>query len=90
MNTQHGLHVVGEWARSRTGLVTIALLALAGFVLIMEHYAHIVGLLPFALLLLCPLMMLFMHGGHGDHSGHDQHHETNSHAESHTHHQDGL
>lgn len=67
MNTQHGLHGVGEWARSRTGLVTIALLAIAAFFLIVEHYAHVFGLLPFALVLLCPLMMLFMHGGHGSH-----------------------
>lgn len=70
MDTQHGLHGVGEWARSRTGLVTIALMAIAGFFLVVEHYAHVFGLLPFALLLLCPLLMLFMHGGHGDHAGH--------------------
>jgi len=31
----------------------------------------IAGLLPFAVLLLCPLMMIGMMGGHG-HGGHDQ------------------
>ncbi len=33
-------------------------------------------LLPFAILLLCPLMMLFMHGSHGHSSdrSHAQHH----------------
>lgn len=36
------------------------------------------GLLPFAVLLLCPLMMLFMHGnhGHGGDQSHAQHHST--------------
>lgn len=67
MNTQDRLQGIGAWAHSRTGLVTIALLAIVGFFLVVEHYAHIFGLLPFALLLLCPLMMLFMHGGHGSH-----------------------
>lgn len=68
MNTQDRVQGIGVWARSRTGLVTIALLAIAGFFLVVEHYAHVFGLLPFALLLLCPLMMLFMHGGHQGHS----------------------
>jgi len=70
MNTQDRMQGIGEWARSRTGLVTIALLAIAGFFLVVEHYAHVFGLLPFALLLLCPLLMQFMHGGQGDHAGH--------------------
>ncbi len=36
----------------------------------------ILAFLPYALLfLLCPLMMLFMHRGHGGaHDGHSQHH----------------
>ena len=29
------------------------------------------ALLPFALLMLCPLMHLFMHGGHGSHGTHN-------------------
>jgi len=33
-----------------------------------EHEVHILGALPYLLLLLCPLMHLFMHGGgHGLH-----------------------
>ncbi len=32
------------------------------------------GLLPFAVFLICPLMMIFMmRGMHGDHGGHDGH-----------------
>ena len=34
------------------------------------------ALLPFALLMLCPLMHLFMHGGHGSHGTHGSHGET--------------
>ena len=38
-----------------------------GFFLFAEHRAHLFGFLPYTLLLLCPLMHLFMHGGHGGH-----------------------
>ena len=39
-------------------------LAIAAFFLWEEHKAHILGMLPYVLLLLCPLLHLF-HGGHG-------------------------
>lgn len=39
--------------------------AIAGFFLLSEHQAHLYGILPFALLLACPLMHIFMHSGHG-------------------------
>jgi hypothetical protein len=35
------------------------------FYLITEHQAHLMGALPYLLLLACPLMHLFMHHGHG-------------------------
>ncbi len=53
--------------RSRTGIVLIAFLAIAAFFLTTEHRAHVFGALPFALLLACPLLHIFMHGGHGGH-----------------------
>jgi heme/copper-type cytochrome/quinol oxidase subunit 4 len=59
----------GEFLGSRTGLVLIIFLGIAAFFLVTEHTAHLYGVLPFALLLLCPLMHLFMHGGHGGHGG---------------------
>jgi hypothetical protein len=73
------------WWRTRSGVVLIGFLAVAGFFLWTEHRAHVLGFLPYALLLACPLMHLFMHGGHGHGSGHgdagtdrqpdkDQHH----------------
>ena len=46
-------------------------LAIATFFLWEEHQAHILGVLPYVLLLLCPLIHLFMHRGHGSHdAGH--------------------
>lgn len=54
-------------------------LAIAAFFLWEEHRAHILGFLPYGLLLLCPIIHLFMHRGHGahgtppsEHEGHDQ------------------
>ena len=36
-----------------------------GFFLWTEHRAHLLGALPYLLLLACPAMHLFMHHGHG-------------------------
>ncbi|MEA1672026.1 DUF2933 domain-containing protein [Nitrospirillum sp. BR 11163] len=61
------------WWKTRTGIVLLGFAAVAAFFLFTEHRAHVFGLLPYLLLLACPLMHLFMHHGHGghDHSGHD-------------------
>ena len=40
------------------------ILAIAAFFIISEHWLHLVVILPWLLILLCPLMHLFMHGGH--------------------------
>lgn len=55
--------------------ILIAFLAIAAFFLFSEHRAHLLGALPFLLLLACPLMHLFMHHGHGEHGSHDEHSE---------------
>jgi hypothetical protein len=52
-------------------------LAIAGFFLVTEHTAHLLGALPYLLLLACPLMHVFMHGRHGHHS--HQHHGNHDH-----------
>ena len=64
-----------RWYQSRLTWVLLGLIAIGGFFLLTGHTAHVLGLLPYALFLLCPLMMLFMmHGGHGGHGGsNDQH-----------------
>ena len=41
-----------------------------GFFLLTEHTAHVFGVLPWLLILACPLMHIFMH--HGRHGGHGQ------------------
>ena len=46
----------------------IVILGIAAFFLIGEHWVHLAGILPWFLILLCPLMHLFMHGGHGGHN----------------------
>jgi hypothetical protein len=60
------------WWRSKAGIVLLGFLAVAGFFLVTEHTAHVFGALPWLLVLACPLMHLFMHGGHG-HGGHGGH-----------------
>lgn len=49
----------GKWA-------LIGFLLVAGFFLWTEHRAHLLGALPYLLVLACPLMHLFHHG-HGQH-----------------------
>ena len=57
-------------SRHALGLLVIG--GVAGYFLLTEHLAHVVGALPYLLLLACPLMHVLMHGGHGHHHGHHQ------------------
>ena len=48
--------------------VAFGIFALVGaFFLVAEHRAHVLPFLPWLLLAACPLMHIFMHGGHGGH-----------------------
>lgn len=47
------------------GLAAIVLIGVAGYYLLAEHRAHFFAALPWLILLLCPLMHVFMHSGHG-------------------------
>lgn len=70
-HSQHQQPQTGDGKISRAKWVLLAFIAVAAYFLITEHRAHLSGLLyflPFLLLLACPLMHLFMHGGHGHHS----------------------
>lgn len=52
----------------RAKWVVVAFAAIAAYFLITEHGAHLSGYLyylPFLLVLACPLLHMFMHGGHG-------------------------
>jgi len=66
----------GGFFRSRSGIIFILFLGIAGFFLWTEHRAHLFSFLPFLLLLACPIMHLFHHGGHGGHR-HDGEQEDN-------------
>ena len=50
---------------SRAGLVLVGFLVIAGALLFTEHRAHVLGASLWLLILACPLMHFFMHGGHG-------------------------
>lgn len=57
---------------SGTKLALLGFLIVGGFFLVAEHRAHLFGILPLLLLLLaCPLLHRFLHGGHGGHGRND-------------------
>jgi hypothetical protein len=49
---------------------------IAAYMLVSEHQAHFIQALPYLLLLACPLLHLFMHGGHGSRGGHGHRHDS--------------
>ena len=56
---------------SRPRLVLLGFAGVAAFFLLSEHRAHLIGWLPWLILLACPLMHVFMHRGHGKGHSHD-------------------
>jgi hypothetical protein len=62
--------------KSKSNISLIVFMVIAAAFLVSEHRAHIVGWIPYwpyLFLLACPLMHLFMHGGHGHgHHGSDE------------------
>jgi hypothetical protein len=69
----HATHAHGksEQSDNRWKWALAGFLAVAVFFLWTEHRAHLLGALPYLLILACPLMHLFHHGGHG-HATHQQ------------------
>lgn len=61
----------GKFWQSRTGVVLVVFLAVAGLLLTYEHRIHVFTGYGFliGLLALCFGMHFFMHGGHGGHGG---------------------
>ncbi len=68
-NHEHGLR---DWLCSRTGIATLVAVAVLGFLIYEGHGMHLLGLLPYLLILSCPLIHIFMHGWHHHHSGDDE------------------
>ncbi|MBK8069391.1 MAG: DUF2933 domain-containing protein [Rhodanobacteraceae bacterium] len=50
-------------------MVGLSAALVIAFVVLREHWGHVLGALPYLLLLACPLLHLFH--GHGDHAHHD-------------------
>jgi len=68
MSHQHERHDSPQnfWA-SRYAIGLLVFGGVAAYFLLTEHLAHVLGALPYLLLLACPLMHVFMHRGHGHH-----------------------
>lgn len=69
---EHTHHTPGPqasmpWYRTWTGLACLGAAALAAVYLSLVHVDHVLDAFPLLVLLLCPLMHVFMHGGHGGH-----------------------
>lgn len=58
-----------SFLKSPVGVALAMVAVIAAFFVLREHWAHVLGNLPYVLLLACPLMHLFGHG-HGRHGGH--------------------
>ena len=69
-HSDHSRNGVTDWIFSRTGVATVVAISIMGFLIYTGHSAHLFGALPFLLILACPLMHIFMHGGHGSHHDH--------------------
>ena len=52
------------------GILLLAAAVAIGAYLVIWHGAHVAVALPFLVLLACPFMHFFMHGGHGHHQRH--------------------
>jgi hypothetical protein len=61
----------GQGWRRFVSIVMVGVFAFGVALLASQHLQHIVGVLPYLLLLACPLMHLFGHGHH-HHSGTDR------------------
>ncbi len=53
------------WFKQLRSIALLGLFAIIAFFLFTEHRAHLFGVLPYILLLLCILFHLFGHGGEG-------------------------
>lgn len=58
-----------SWLNRHRWISYGALIVIA-YYLLTEHRAHVFAYLPFLFLAACPLMHLFMHGGHHGHRNH--------------------
>ena len=62
-------HARPSFLKTPFGIVATLVAVVASVYLWLAHRDHLLALLPFAILVACPLMHVFMHRGHG-HGGH--------------------
>ena len=67
------------------GLAAMGLIGGVLYFLLTEHRAHFVNALPYLILLLCPVMHVFMHRGHGGQDSQGSHAEQRGHGTTHRH-----
>ena len=51
----------------RSFIALLVFLVVVALVFFSEHRGHVFGIFPYLLLLACPFMHFFMHGGHSKH-----------------------
>ena len=73
-----------SWLFSRTGIATVAVVSVLGFLIYTGHSAHLLGLAPYLLILACPLMHIFMHGGHHHGNESDDDEQSTGHSKKHS------
>jgi len=83
--------LLSDWGRSNTGVALLfcLLVTFAGIYVVVQYSAFLLNLLPYALILLCPLMHLFMHHGHPTHNQAQDAMQSNSSRSTHDEHAKG-
>jgi hypothetical protein len=64
-----------EGLSRNTKLALLSAAAIGAFFILREHWEHVLGLLPYLLLISCPLLHLFGHGHHSRHESSDHSHQ---------------
>lgn len=70
MNTQTRLL---DFLKSPSGLLTLTLVVVAGWFVVAAYGDTLLRLLPYGLILLCPLIHLLLHRGHSGHKNYSDH-----------------
>ncbi len=62
---------------SKKTWIVIFIIGLFGLIFLLRtHTSHVLSVIPYLILLLCPFMHIFMHKNHGNKDGH--HHNQNN------------
>ncbi|WP_181700843.1 DUF2933 domain-containing protein [Chthonobacter albigriseus] len=64
--------------RTTSGWIVATVFAIGVGLAVIDHWTHVLGVLPYLVILACPLMHVVMHRGHGGHAGHGRGRSTGS------------